>query len=191
MTKITTKPKLLLPLALLLAATTLSACDVKLDDLKARLGFAPPVEAPAADELNACKLLTQEEATAVLGGELLKKYSGTKIADIIVTSCTYTVSSTVMTTATSSVRFVLQQFSTPEESQRNYEAAREQSKELSGTEPETVADLGENAYWSGGTLNHLGARQGNQWYQIQVKGLDGPKTKAVELLKAALLTEAR
>ncbi len=184
------KPKLLLPLALLLAVTTLSACSVNLDGLKARLGFEAPVETPTADELNACKLLTMEEASAVIGEELLKKYSGAKLGNIIVTSCTYTVSSTIMTTATSSVRFILQEFNTVEEAQRNYDAAREQSQDLSGTAPEEVTGLGESAYWSGGTLNHLGVHAGKRWYQLQVNGLPDPKTKAEALLKAALLTEA-
>jgi hypothetical protein len=182
------KPKIILPLGLLLSVLTLSACDVKLDDLKARLGFGQAVENPGLDELSACKLLTLEEANTITGLELFgPKSSSFRLGDTVVTSCTYTTSSTTAT-VTSSVRFILQQFATPEETQRNYEAAREQAGGLSGTQPEDVADLGEAAYWAGGSLNHLGVRKGNRWYQVQMKEVEDPKTKAIELLKAALPT---
>lgn len=187
------KPRLLLPLALVALTTTASACTIPVRDLMDRYWFKSadtPVAQPGMDELNACNLFSKEEAQTILGSNVNDpQRSATRFGQVTVTSCIYTTSSTEEGTDPEKIKLIFQQFASTDEARRNYQAARDQSENIAGVKPEEIADLGESAYWSGGTENRLGVYKGLRWYEIQALVKNNPKEAALTAMKATIPQE--
>jgi hypothetical protein len=134
----------------------------------------------------ACALFTQAMATDVLGETVPPSESKTIHSEEFgstVTSCSYTTSSTdpkKIRTLTLLIRYAKDEA----ESKTVFEGAKAQSKDLSSVEPEAIPNIGEEAYWSAGSLNQLNVRQGNGWFIISsyLRGGD-QKEMALQIAK--------
>jgi len=114
-------------------------------------------DAPAK-AVSACTLLTQEEAAALLG-EPVEKPTDSATGGTV-TNCNW------MTPSFNMVGILVRLASSPAEAETVRQEARQQSKSLSGVDPEEVAGLGANAYWAGGNINQLNVFKGNYWLII-------------------------
>jgi len=116
--------------------------------------------------ISACSLLTQEEATAILG-EPVEKPTDSATGGTV-TNCNW------MTPSFHAVGILVRLASSPTEAETVRTEAHRQSKSVSGVDPEDVAGLGESAYWAGGRINQLNVFKGNYWLIITAnKGNEG------------------
>ncbi len=128
----------------------------------------PQPQAKNEQPAEACALFTQAMATDVLDEAVPPSESKTMHSDEFgstVTSCSYTTSSTdpkKIRTVTLLIRYAKDEA----ESKTVFEGAKAQSKDLSSVDPEVMANIGDEAYWTGGTLNQLNIRMGNGWFII-------------------------
>lgn len=125
-------------------------------------------------------------ATELLGETVPPSESKTIHSDEFgstVSNCSYTTSSTdpkKIHTLTILIRYAKDEA----ESKTVFQGAKDQSKDISGAESETISNIGDEAYWSGGTLNQLNVRKGNGWFIISsyLRGGD-QKTMALNIAK--------
>jgi hypothetical protein len=109
----------------------------------------------------ACELLTADDAAALLGGPVKPPITSV-MADIGVVSwrCSY------LSEASNPARVVTllaRKWQQADDARRAYEHAHALSQSISGQAPETVAGLGERAYWAGGTVSQLNVLHGDTW----------------------------
>jgi len=111
-----------------------------------------------AKAVSACSLLTQEEAAAILGEPVEKPANSTTGGTV--SNCNW------MTSSFQMIGILVRLASTPEEAETVRNQAHQQSKSLSGVDPEDIPGLGENAYWAGGNINQLNVFKGKYWLII-------------------------
>jgi hypothetical protein len=110
-------------------------------------------------KLDACALLTKEDAESFLGeGVGAPATTHTEAMGNTVTQCRYSASS-----GNKRVGLLLRQAATADEAAKIFRQARDSAKELSGVEPQMIEGLGESAYWTGGSLKQLNVLQGDAW----------------------------
>ncbi len=129
---------------------------------------------PAVRAVSACSLLTSEEAAAILGEPVEKPTNSTTGGTV--TNCNW------MTPSFNMVGILVRLASSPTEAETVRQEARQQSKGLSGVDPEEVAGLGANAYWAGGNINQLNVFKGNYWLIITAS--KGKSSDNLSLAKA-------
>jgi len=150
-------------------------------------GAAPGGGAPAARDARpqenlACKLLTREDAEALLGGPVQEPPVTSIVADIgvVKSRCGYI---SEAKNPTKVVTLLASRWQEPADVRRAYEHAHALSQTISGQVPETVDGLGERAYWSGGKINQLNVLRGNDW--LVIGGTVGPGLDQFAPAKAA------
>jgi hypothetical protein len=150
---------------------------------------AAPTAKPA--ENLACRLLTRDDAEALLGEPVQATPVTSTMADIGVVSwrCGYISSKPQSaTSSTKVVTLLVKHWQEPAAARSAYEHAHVLSQAISGQMPENVDGLGERAYWAGGKVNQLNVLAGNDWLVISGTmgaGLDelGPaKAAAAKIL---------
>jgi hypothetical protein len=125
-----------------------------------------PASAPVAPVaqgalVDACKLLPQEAAEAVVGP--LISVPKTSFGDQR-SSCAY-----MGKNYTSVITLVIRSGVTNADFDTDFQA----SKGLSGVDPVTIDGLGDKAYWFGGTLNELNILKGGNWIMVLAMGVEG------------------
>lgn len=116
----------------------------------------------SGDKLDACALLTKEDAESFLGEPVgAPATTHTEAMGNTVNQCRYSASA-----GNKRVGLLLRQAGTAEDAAKIFKQARDASKELSGAEPQTIDGLGETAYWTGGNLKQLNVLQGDAWLII-------------------------
>jgi hypothetical protein len=132
---------------------------------------APPAAAARPRENLACKLLTREDAEALLGGPVREPPVTSAMADIGVESwrCGYI---SAAQGPAKVVTLLAQHWQDAAAARKTYEHAHALSQSVSGQVPETIAGLGDRAYWAGGTVNQLHVLAGKDW--LVISGTAGP-----------------
>jgi len=120
--------------------------------------------------VSACSLLTAEEAAAILG-EPVEKPSESATGSTV-SNCNW------MTGSSTSVGILLRRASSKAEAERVYQQAHQQSKSVSGVDPEDISGLGDKAYWAGGHINQLNVFKGNYWLIIMANKGNGADSLA-------------
>jgi hypothetical protein len=138
------------------------------------------VEAPPLTN-RACELLTKSDAEDLLGGALATPVTSI-VQDIgVVTSrCGYIAKggSTVKV-----VTLLAKTWQNPADARYAFEHAHALSQSVSGQAPETIAGLGNRAYWAGGTASQLNVLSGATW--MVFSGTAGPGVDPLPQDKAA------
>lgn len=134
-------------------------------------GAVPAAAAARPSENLACKLLTRDDAEALLGGPVKEPPVTSVTADIGVESwrCGYI---SVAQSPAKVVTLLAQHWQDAAAARKAYEHAHALSQSVSGQVPETVEGLGNRAYWAGGTVNQLNVLAGNDW--LVISGTAGP-----------------
>ncbi len=128
--------------------------------------------------LNSCNWLTKTLAEQVLGGAV--EGPSSRNVSNVVSTCTYGTVGTPMKSLTLLVR----RAATRQESEQIFKQAKDESKAMSGAEPVQVKNLGDEAYWTGGSLNQLNVRKGDDWLIVNFFGSD--KGKELDKSKEAM-----
>jgi hypothetical protein len=173
--------------ALLLAAIAAAGCRGRQQPQRPA-GAAPPAAgAPAGsgampEENLACRLLTRDDAEALLGGPVLDPPVTSRMADIGVVSwrCGYI---SAAKNPTKVVTLLANHWQEPAGVRHAFEHAHALSQTISGQAPENVDGLGERAYWSGGKVNQLNVLRGRDW--LVISGTTGPGLDQLGPAKAA------
>jgi hypothetical protein len=143
---------------------------------------APAGRGAKPQENLACRLLTRDDAEALLGGPALEPPVTSSMADIGVVSwrCGYI---SAAKNPTKVVTMLASRWQEPGDARRAFEHAHALSQTISGQVPETVDGLGERAYWSGGKVNQLNVLRGRDW--LVISGTAGPGLDQLGPAKAA------
>lgn len=144
---------------------------------------APAVRAATPQQENlACKLLTREDAEALLGGPIREPPVTSIITGMRVVSsrCGYI---SVAKNPTKVVTLLASRYQEPAGVRHAFEHAHALAQTLSGQVPENVDGLGERAYWSGGKVNELHVLRGHDW--LVISGTLGPGLDQLAPAKAA------
>jgi hypothetical protein len=147
---------------------------------------APPAHTAKPEENLACKLLTKDDAEALLGEPVQPTPVTSTMADIGVVSwrCGYISEKPPSpTSSTKVVTLLVKRWQQPVEARRTYEHAHALSQSISGQVPENVDGLGERAYWAGGKVNQLNVLAGSDW--LVISGTTGPGLDQFGPAKAA------
>ncbi|MBU2566970.1 hypothetical protein KKG46_05455 [Patescibacteria group bacterium] len=129
-------------------------------------------------ELNACELLTKTIVSDYLGDvddPTLRNTAG------VVSTCTYTEPASF-----DSITLLVRRSQNNDESNTVNTNAKNESKNLSGVEPEDISGLGDSAYWAGGSLKQLNVFRGEDWLILSAFKDDFSKDKAIELMQMIL-----
>ncbi|MCC7357178.1 hypothetical protein IT408_01595 [Candidatus Uhrbacteria bacterium] len=121
-----------------------------------------------APHIEACNVFTPNMAKELLGENIVPTVSKTIHSDKFgstISSCEY---NTSVITSKKNVKMTLLIYYVKniEESERVFRDAKDQSNKLAGIEVESINDIGDEAYWSGGKLNQLNVRNKNGWFII-------------------------
>ncbi|HVT15602.1 MAG TPA: hypothetical protein VHQ90_05385 [Thermoanaerobaculia bacterium] len=117
---------------------------------------------------DACGLLTQADAEALLGGPVTPPQTGSTAAPGTVSStrCSYLSASG---SPVKVVTLLLRRYASPAAAADAYERALAMSRSISGAEPADEAGPslgGQRAYWAGGTVNQLNVLRDDAWLII-------------------------
>jgi hypothetical protein len=141
-----------------------------------------PLSVPSPPLTNhACELLTADDAGDVLGGALAAPVTSI-VQDIGVVSsrCGYIAKGAAPVKV---VTLLAKTWQNPADAKRAFEHAHALSQSVSGQAPETIAGLGNRAYWAGGTLSQLHVLAGDTW--MIFSGTAGPGIDPLPQDKAA------
>jgi hypothetical protein len=111
-------------------------------------------------KVDACTYLTAEDAAAVLGGSVkMVKATHEDLANTHASRCAYMTNEVPLRV----VNLYLQQLPNPEQAARGFEFRRETAPTVSGIPAKAVPDLGDRAFWEGGSAQKLHVLRGNLW----------------------------
>lgn len=135
----------------MLALAALSGCG----------GPARPAGRAKAEEvgraLDACSLITAGDAAALLGGPVsAPTVAEREVAASGVSQCSYRAAGGYLTV-------LVRTAATREGAAEAFERARSLAKALTGEDPLDVREVGERAYWTGGTFKQLNVLEGTVW----------------------------
>jgi hypothetical protein len=132
--------------------------------------------------IDACTYFTAEDAEAVVGAPVqTAKVTHETLAETHSSRCAYLTSKAPIKV----VNLFLQQLPNREQAAKAFEFARDHAATVAGVEPRTIPNLGEKAFWVGGSANKLQVLRGNLWMTFGAAmgpGLDqaGPAQAAAE-----------
>jgi len=146
-------------------------------------GGAPALRQRAVAENLACKLLTRDDAEALLGGPVLDPPVTSTMADIGEVSWRCGYISAAKNPTSKVVTLLDKHWQQAADARSAYERAHVISETVSGQAPENVEGLGERAYWAGGKVNQLNVLVGADW--LVIGGTLGPGLDQLAPAKAA------
>ena len=138
-----------------------------------------------AGKVDACALLTKDDAEAILGGTVnAPTTNNAEQNGTVVSQCHY---SSIAGGTVKQVGVLARQSPTADEARQTFQRAQGASKDLSGTEAQKIAGLGDDAYWTGGKLAQLNVLKDNVWLIVtanpgQGDRLEASKTAANKIL---------
>ena len=138
-----------------------------------------------AGKVDACALLTKDDAEAILGGNVnAPTTNNAEQGGTVVSQCHY---SSIAGGTVKQVGVLARQSPTADEARQTFQRAQGASKDLSGTEAQKIAGLGDDAYWTGGKLAQLNVLKDNVWLIVtanpgQGDRLEASKTAANKIL---------
>lgn len=139
-------------IAAMLALAALSSCGGPARPA----GRAEPAEVGRA--LDACSLITAGDAAALLGGPVsAPTVAEREVAASGVSQCSYRAGTGGYLTV------LARTAATREGAAEAFERARSLAKALTGEDPLDVREVGERAYWTGGTFKQLNVLEGTVW----------------------------
>ena len=164
-------------ISLLLSLIALEGCGgTKTAETRNSAGDSPPINSSkqASGKLDACGLLTKADAESLMGGSV-KEPTTTRneMSGIIVSQCRYSDAA-----GDKQVGLLARQAPTATEAKQVFGSARNASKDLAGTDPQTVSGLGDDAYWTGGNLSQLNVLKDNFWLIITARQGKGDRLAA-------------
>lgn len=118
--------------------------------------------------IDACKLITQADAEAVLGGVVKAPevpMSGEGVA--VVTSCKYTVAAAP---SVDNVTLIVRRLDGTDAAKNDFDQMKKDTATQLGVTPEDVSGIGDSAFWAGGAVNELAVLKGKAELLILVKG---------------------
>jgi hypothetical protein len=119
-------------------------------------------------KVDACSLLTKTDAESFLGEPVAEPTtSHTEAMGNIVTQCRYS------SISGQKVGLLARQATTSEQAAKVFREARETAKELSGAAPQVVSGLGDDSYWTGGSLKQLNVLKSDVWLIITASPVNG------------------
>ena len=143
----------------------------------------PAVRQQAAAVNLACKLLTKDDAEALLGGPVLDPPVTSTMADIGVVSWRCGYISEAKNPTSKVVTLLDNHWQQATDARSAFERAHVISQTISGQAPENVEGLGERAYWAGGKVNQLNVLAGADW--LVIGGTLGPGLDQLAPARAA------
>jgi hypothetical protein len=153
-------------LAALLAALAFTGCGRPASPE----GRAPVPAAAAtpgtASPIDACALIPQADAEALLGGPVAPPT--TNAGEPAVSQCAY-----ASPTSHRYLTLLVRRSLTTAEAAAAYDRARSEARALTGGDPLDVSGIGERAYWTGGTFRQLNVLQKNVWLIVSADLGDG------------------
>ena len=162
---------------LLLASVALAGCGgAKTEETKGNTAQPSSTDSskPSSGNLDACALLTKADAESLLGGSV-KEPTTTRNENggTVVSQCHYSNEA-----GDKQVGLLARQAPTSAEAKQIFGTARSASKGLSGTDPQTVSGLGDDAYWTDGNLNQLNVLKDEVWLIITTRQGKGDRLAA-------------
>jgi hypothetical protein len=119
--------------------------------------------------VDACALIPAADAEALLGGPVGPPTIAAKEAVASgVSQCSYRASGTG-----GYLTLLARKAATREAAEAAYERARALAKALTGSDPLDVKEVGERAYWTGGTFKQLNVLQGTVWLIVSADRGEG------------------
>jgi hypothetical protein len=142
--------------------------------------------AGAGKAIDACKLLTQADAEAVLGGPVKapeNPVSGEGLA--VVTSCKYRVAAAP---SVNNVSVIVRRLDSADAARQDFEQLKKDMEPKLNVTPTDVTSVGDAAFWSGGSVNQLAVLKDKVQLLIYVNGPQSgaPDTAAKTLAANAL-----
>jgi hypothetical protein len=127
-------------------------------------------------KVDACALLTKDDAEAMLGGSVnAPTTNNAEQNGTVVSQCHYS----SMTGGTiKQVGVLARQSPTADEARQVFQRAQGAAKDLSGTEPQKIPGLGDDAYWTGGNLAQLNVLRDNVWLIVTANPGQGDRLEA-------------
>ena len=141
--------------------------------------------AGAGSAIDACKLLTQPDAEAVLGGTVKapeNPVSGEGLA--VVTSCKYRVAAAP---SVNNVSIIVRRLDSADAAKQDFEQLKKDMQPKLNVPPTEVAGVGDAAFWSGGSVNQLAVLKGKVQLLIYV---NGPQSGEPDAAAKTLATKA-
>jgi hypothetical protein len=165
-------------MVLLLSLLALTGCGgAKTEETKNTSGT--PLQStgsskPSSGKLDACGLLTKADAESLLAGSV-KEPTTTRNenGDTVVSQCRYSNAAGDM-----QVGLLARQSPTTAEAKQVFGNARSASKDLSGADPQTISNLGDDAYWTSGNLSQLNVLKDDFWLIITARQGKGDRLAA-------------
>ncbi|HXU32518.1 MAG TPA: hypothetical protein VN851_18270 [Thermoanaerobaculia bacterium] len=170
---------------LLLAPLLLAACGGSAAS-KSEEAKGATAEKPAASSIDACDLFPDDEANAIAGSYvsgMSSTFEDAKGRDPL--SCAYNAGSTEQPRILS---LLVRLHETPERAEKTLRATRGALDTLTHGDLKDVPDLGDGAFWAGGSLMQLHVRKGEKQLLITCQ-LNDPAASfagAQKIAKAAL-----
>jgi hypothetical protein len=149
------KSKMILLASLLFIVTALDGCS------------APAHTSTTSDEhpattsskLDACLLLTKSDAESLMG-EAAGAPTSSQVGETV-SRCGY-----ISNSGGRRVSVLARRASSRVEAAQIFQKAQNESKGLSGSDPQMVSGFGDAAFWAGGTLKQLNVLKGEMWLII-------------------------
>lgn len=127
-------------------------------------------------KVDACALLTKDDAEAALGGSVnAPTTNNIEQGGTVVSQCHY---SSMSGSTIKQVGVLARQSPTADEARQAFQRAQGAAKDLSGTEPQKIAGLGDDAYWTGGNLAQLNVLKDNVWLIVTANPGQGDRLEA-------------
>jgi len=122
-----------------------------------------------ASPIDACALIPPADAEALLGGPVAPPTTNAgEPADTVVSQCAYASS-----TSHRYLALLVRRSPTAAEARAAYDRTRSAARALTGSDPLDVPEIGERAYWTGGTFRQLNVLQKNVWLIVSADLGDG------------------
>lgn len=136
---------------------------------------APPVT--RAPMKLACDVFNRDAATKLLGADVEKGQSNEiREGEITVTTCAYSTAAPPIKIVT----LLLRRAENVAQAEQTFQEAKSQSKEQSGVDPQNISNLGNAAYWAGGSLRQLNVLAGEYWIILSAMNWQGDPLPGLE-----------
>ena len=138
----------------------------------------------AGSAIDACKLITQADAEAVLGGPVKASenpVSGEGIA--AVTSCKYIVAAAP---SVNNVTLIVRRLDSADAAKQDFEQLKKDMEPKLNVTPSDVTGVADAAFWSGGSVNQLAVLKGKVELLFYVYGASTPQDAAQGLAQKTL-----
>jgi hypothetical protein len=129
---------------------------------------APTKDSPLGQTIGACTVLSVADASAVLGGEV-KSTPGPEVTrpdgGSFVSNCGFS------SDQARGINVILRQAADVSSLRAQFTDAYKNIESVYGVKPQLLQNLGDSAFWIGGSVNELNVIKGGRWLTILTFGL--------------------